>query len=630
MINYKKSIAVLLKRLLIVILFYQISRVIFFALNTSAFHVVNFQTIKGSLIFDLATIAYLNIIFVAAHLIPGNFKYSLSYQKWLKVLFYSINIIFLATNFVDIIYYRFTGKRSTFSMITAKGMEQEAIGLIPSFLSQFWYVAVLFFICCFIFWKLLPNFKAIHPIEIPTKNILIKQYTILILAIATGLLVSRGGFRKKPIKIVDAVVYGELGNSALILNTPFCILKTIAKKEDIEKVHYFDEKELSTIYKPVINLKSTNPVVKKNVVVIILESFGDENVGRGCTPFLDSLITKSYYFKNGFANGKASIDAVPSILSSIPSLLNNSFISSGFALNKIHGLPVILEKEGYGTSFFHGAFNGSQNFDQYAKVAGFDHYYGKDEYVGKEAFDGKWGIYDEDFMQFFCNKLTSFKQPFFSSIFTISSHNPYKIPEKYKGKFPKGTTIIQECIGYTDFSLRNFFKSAKKQKWYNNTLFVISSDHTSSEGDQEIDKTNVGKFSIPILFFDPSNPEFVGVNENNFQQIDIMPSILDYLNVKTDMISFGKSYKSKNNFVVYYLQGTYHYIQDDYYMAFANSQAIGLYNWKKDILLKNNILQTNKKIADKMTRFLKAYIQTFYDRVTNDALTIENSTAQKL
>lgn len=620
--NYKQNSLVLLKRLLLLVLIYQASRVLFYYMNTASFHTFNLKTVEGSLLFDFAAIAYLNIIFIVAHLIPGNFKYKDSYQKRLKIFFFSINLLFIATNFIDIIYYRFTGKRSTFSMITAKGMEQEAIGLIPSFLSEFWYIGVAFVIFSILFWILIPNFKPVDPIEKPNKSILIKQYTILVLAIATGLLVSRGGFRKKPIKIVDAVVYGELGNSALILNTPFCILKTITKKEDIDKVQYFKKNELTSIYSPKISLNPSNPITKKNVVVIILESFGDENVGRGCTPFLDSLITKSYYFKNAFANGKASIDAVPSILSSIPSLMNNSFISSSFSLNKIHGLPVILKEHGYNTSFFHGAFNGSQNFDQYAKVAGFEQYYGKDEYVGKEAFDGKWGIYDEDFMQFFCNKLTSFKQPFFSSIFTISSHNPYKIPEKYKGKFPKGTTVIQECIGYTDFSLRQFFKTAAKQSWYNNTLFVISSDHTSSEGDRELDRTNIGKFSIPILFFDPSNPKFVGVNEKNFQQIDIMPSILDYLNIKTEMVSFGKSFKSKENFVVYYLQGTYHYIRDDYYLAFANNQPIGLYQWKKDVYLKNNLLSTDTQKTKEMSTFLKAYIQTFYERVTNDALTL--------
>ncbi len=620
--NYKKSIALFLKRFLLIVLIYQLSRILFYFINSELFGNITFQTFLGSLIFDFAAIAFLNTIFIVAHLIPGNFKYNLTYQRILKIGFYIVNLIFIATNFIDTIYYKFTGRRSTYSMITAKGMEKEAIGLIPSFLKEFWYIAVIFIIVSFIFWKLIPNIKKSTDTEILTRKDYFKQSAIFVLSLIIILVIGRGGFQKKPIRIVDAIKYGELSNSALVLNTPFCILKTITKKEDVEKVHYFDEKELVSIYNPEISLKPTGSPIKKNVVILILESFGNENVGRGQTPFLDSLITKSYYFKNGFANGKVSIDAVPSILSSIPSLMNNSFISSSYSLNKINGLPKILKKEGYNTSFFHGAFNGSQNFDQYAKVAGFDQYFGKDQYIGEEAFDGRWGIFDEEFLQFYASKLTSFKQPFFSSLFTISSHNPYIIPNRYKGKFPKGTTDIQESIAYTDYSLRKFFDTAKKQEWYKNTLFVISSDHTSSGGDKDIDKTNIGKFSIPILFFDPSNKELVGVNEKNFQQIDIMPSILDYLNIKTNMISFGKSYKSKDNFVVYYLQGTYHYIQDDYYLAFANNQVIGLYDWKKDVLLKRNLMQKNKPKVVKLLKTLKAYIQTFNTRVINDKLAI--------
>jgi phosphoglycerol transferase MdoB-like AlkP superfamily enzyme len=620
--NYKNSIILFLKRFFLIVIIYQFSRVLFYLMNSKLFEAFTFQTFLGGLIFDFAAIAYINIVFLLAHLIPGNFKYKPRYQSILKISFYAVNLIFIATNFIDIIYYRFTGRRSTFGMITAKGMEQEALGLIPSFLKEFWYIFVLFLIVSIIFWKLIPNLKTHLIHEKSTKKDYYKQYSYFVLSIVIILLMGRGGFRKKPIKIVDAAEYGALNNSALVLNTPFCILKSAVKKEDIDKVNYFDEKELTSIYNPVISLKSSEPTIKKNVVILILESFGNENIGRGQTPFLDSLITKSYYFKNGFANGKVSIDAVPSILSSIPSLMNNSFILSSYSLNKINGLPKIFKKEGYNTSFFHGAFNGSQNFDQYAQVAGFDQYFGKDQYTGEEAFDGKWGIFDEEFLQFYAAKLTSFKQPFFSSLFTISSHSPYTIPEKYKGKFPKGTTEIQESIAYTDFALRRFFDTAKKQGWYKNTLFVISSDHTSSGGDKDIDKTNIGKFNIPILFFDPSNPELTGVNEKNFQQIDIMPSILDYLNIKTEMVSFGKSYKSKDNYVVYYLQGTYHYIKDDYYLAFANNKTIGLYNWKKDILLKNNLMLEDKTKVKESEKFLKAYIQSFNERVVNNKLAI--------
>ncbi|PBJ12422.1 LTA synthase family protein [Flavobacterium sp. ACN6] len=619
--NYKKSIVLFLKRFLLLVLIYQFSRLLFYFINKNLFDPLTFKTLVGGLLFDFAAISYVNIIFAIAHLIPGNFKYKNNYQVILKITFYSINLIFIATNFIDIIYYRFTGRRSTFNMITAKGMEHEAIGLIPSFLKEFWYIGIIFLIISVLFWKLVPDLeKNSMPQYLIKRDYLVKSF-FLILSLITLLIIARGGFQKKPIKIVDGINYGALTNTSLVLNTPFTILKTITKKEDIDEVNYYNSKELKSIYDPCILLQPEKPAVKKNVVILILESFGNENIGHGQTPFLDSLITKSYYFKNGFANGKVSIDAVPSILSSIPSLMNNSFISSSYSLNKINGLPQILKKEGYNTSFFHGAFNGSQNFEQYAKVAGFDNYFGKDQYTGKNAFDGKWGIFDEEFLKFYASKLSSFKQPFFSSLFTISSHNPYIIPEKYKGKFPKGTTVIQESIAYTDFALREFFKTAKKEDWYSSTLFVISADHTSSGGDRDIDQTNIGKFRIPILFFDPSNPELIGSSEKNFQQIDIMPSILDYLNIKTKMVSFGKSYKAPENFVVYYLQGTYHYIQDDYYLAFANNKTIGLYNWKKDILLKNNLIQQEKSRVTEYEKFLKAYIQSFNERIINNKLT---------
>lgn len=620
--NINQNVILFLKRFILILVTYQLSRILFFFMNMELFERFTLKIFIGGVLFDLAVISYINFIFLFFHVIPGNFKYKTVYQTILKIAFYSVNLLFISTNFVDIIYYRFTGRRSTFALITARGMENDTIRLIPSFLKDFWYVGVLFLITSIILWKLIPNPKDTIVIHRLTKKDYFKKYSYVIVLLLAILLIGRGGFRKKPIRIVDAVEYGEVNNAGLVLNTPFSILKTLFKKEDIESTHYFDSKELSKTYNPIISLKSDQAPVRKNVVIIILESFGSENVGRGQTPFLDSLITKSCYFKNGFANGKVSIDAVPSIISSIPSLMNNSFISSSFALNKVRSLPKIFKEQGYSTSFFHGAFNGSQNFDEYAKVAGFDEYYGKNEYVGKESFDGKWGIFDEEFLQFYANKLSTFKKPFFSSVFTISSHVPYIIPEKYQNKFPKGTTDIHESVAYADYSLRKFFETAKKQDWYKNTLFVLSADHTSSSGDNEIDKTNIGKFRIPILFFDPSNPDLAGVNEKNFQQIDIMPSILDYLHIKTDMVSFGKSYKSKENFVVYYLQGTYHYIQDDYYVAFTDNKVTGLYNWKKDVLLKNNLMQIDKPRVQKAEKFIKTYIQSFNERVTNNQLVI--------
>lgn len=619
--TYKELVKILGKRLFIVIVLFQICRFLFYFFNRGAFESLTFLTLLGGLLFDLAAIGYINLIFIAAHLLPGNLKYSDKYQKVLKIAFYTVNLIFVATNFVDFEYFKFTGRRSTFNLITASGMENEIGGLLISFLAEFWYIPLLFILLSILFWKSLGKVKLQKSTENTNFKGILKQSGIMVLCLGLGFLMARGGFRKKPLRIVDAITYSGTVNSAVILNTPFCILKTIGKKEGLKNPNFYKPEELDAIFNPVVETQPQGLPSKKNVVILILESFGDENIHQGYTPFLDSLITQSHYFKNGFANGKLSIDAVPSTLSSIPSLMTNSLITSSYSLNEIYGLPKILKDNGYKTAFFHGAFNGSQNFDQYCKVAGFDAYYGKNEYDGPEAFDGKWGIFDEEFLQYFSKQMSASQQPFFSTLFTISSHNPYTIPEKYKGKFPKGKTKIAESIGYSDYALKQFFKMAQKAPWYKNTLFVITADHTSSEPVEAKSKTNVGKFHIPILFFDPSNPELKGVDEKNFQQIDIMPSIVDYLNIKTKMVTFGKSFRSDKNFAVYYLDNIYHYVNNDFYMAFDGNKALSLYNFKKDELLKDNLLEKDKKTAREMERFIKAYIQSFNQRVIDNKLT---------
>ena len=114
---------------------------------------------------------------------------------------------------------------------------------------------------------------------------------------------------------------------------------------------------------------------------------------------------------------------------------------------------------GYDTSFFHGAPNGSMGFLGFGNILGFKNYYGKTEYNNDADFDGIWGIWDEPFFQYCAKTLNQKKSPFMATLFSVSSHHPFKIPEKYKGKFKKGPLEIHEPIGYTDFALKKFFIS---------------------------------------------------------------------------------------------------------------------------------------------------------------------------
>lgn len=619
--NYFASLKLLLKRLFLLVFIYQLCRVLFYFMNKSSFDSVTIKEFIAGFRFDFSAIIFTNLIIIVGHTILGNFKYNKTYQLVLKYLFFGINIIFIATNLIDIEYFKFTSRRSSFSLITAQGMEHEMKKLFFSFLKEFWYLAIGFVILVIVFFKTIPTYQ-FKSVQKETVLTYLKQFGLFVLTIGVSLLIARGGFQRKVLNRVDAIKYTSTTNAPLVLNTPFCILKTLKKNEILKQYNYFTDEELKAIYEPLKIPNDSLTINNKNIVYIILESYGNEHVGfvnngKGFTPFLDSLITKSVFYKNGFANGKLSIDAVPSTVTSIPRLLDKAFIQSSYSFNETKGLPKLLKEFGYHSAFFHGAFNGSQNFDDYANIVGYDEYYGKNEYPYEGGDDGYWGIFDEEFLHFFGEKLTEFKKPFFGTIFTLSSHNPYKIPSKYKDKFPKGTKRITESVGYTDFALKQFFNYVKTLPWYNNTIFVLVADHTSSEGDGWY-KTGLGKFSIPILFFEPGNPEENEISEKIFQQIDIMPTILKKINYPKKHFSFGNELETENRFAISYLNNVYQFVTKDYFILFDGEKVIGVYDWEKDKMQKNNL----KDSVDfsKELNLLKAVLQTYNKSMKNNEL----------
>lgn len=620
--NYRLSLILLVKRLLLVFFLYQLCRLAFYVFNASSFEDVSLNDFFAGIKFDLSAIVYTNLLIIIGHSIIGDFKYKANYQRVLKYTFFLINLVFIATNVIDIEYFKFTGRRSSFDLITAKGMEQEMKRLVFSFIKEFWYLCGLFCLAMFLFYKGIPNAKFID--EKNKKSLdYIKQFVLFCFVMGFVVLLGRGGIGEKVLSRIDAVNFSSSINAPLVLNTPFCIIKTMDENEMLKKYGFYSEEELKVLYNPIKTPRGSSQMNKKNVVYIILESFGNEHIGymnkgKGFTPFLDSLITVSTFYKNGFANGKKSIDAMPSMVSAIPSLMESSFIRSSFSFNETESLANILKKEGYQTSFFHGAFNGSQNFDDYAKIAGFDAYYGQNEYPYSGEGDGVWGIFDEDYLRFFAEKLTEFKEPFFSSIFTLSSHNPYTIPEKYKGKFPKGDKKITESIGYTDFSLKQFFDYVKNLAWYENTIFVIVADHTSSEGTDWY-KTAMGKFSIPILFFEPGDESIGVTSEIIFQQIDVMPTVLEKLDYSKTYFSYGNSLSDKKRFAISYLNNVYQFITENHFILFDGEKVLHVYDWRKDRMQKIDVKETIDYTDDLV--LLKAIIQTYNKTMMENTMT---------
>ncbi len=263
-------------------------------------------------------------------------------------------------------------------------------------------------------------------------------------------------------------------------------------------------------------------------------------------------------------------------------------------------------------------------FDSFSKVAGFDDYFGLNEYPDKTDFDGIWGVWDEPFFNFFAGKLSSFKEPFLVSIFSVSSHHPFKVPEKYNDKFKKGPAPIVEVVGYTDFAIRELFNKISQNPWFENTLFVITADHTNESVHKEF-QNNFGVYSIPVIFYKPGS-NLLGIKNKIAQQIDIMPTILSYLNYDEEYIAFGNNLldDSYESFAFNTSGSTYHLYMNDHILEMIDNKPVGLYNYKNDIFLEKSLLGKNPELQLQMEDKLKAVIQTYNSRLIENDMIVRN------
>lgn len=593
-----------------------------------------FTILRGGLTFDISAVVYINMLIILLHIIPLEVRYNDIYQSILKYIYFITNGFAIAMNGMDFVYYRFVDKRATADVFKTFEHDTNNIKVFFRFLIDYWPAALFTFFIWFLMVYLYRKVKVEKPGSVNRIGYYSVNILMIPLVIALVIGAARGGYKHstRPITISNAARYVDNPRDvAIVLNTPFSIFRTLGKKA-LVKYKFFDDEKLTRLYNPHYIPDNNKPFKYDNVVIIIIESFAREYIGslnpgleggkyEGYTPFIDSLIKVSLTFDVSIANGKKSIDAIPSVLASVPSL-ETPYVISHYANNQINGLAELLKKKGYYSAFFHGAPNGSMGFDSFTKMAGFDDYFGLNQYPDKSDFDGIWGVWDEPFLNFFASKLNSFKQPFLASIFTVSSHHPFKVPEKYTGKFKKGPAPILEVIGYTDFALKNFFHEVSLSPWFKNTLFVITADHTNESVHKEF-QNNFGAYCVPIIFFKPGS-DLKGFKLRIAQQIDIMPTILSYLNFDEPYIAFGndllddtyESYAFNTN------GSTYNLYMKDHILEMIDNKPVGLYNYKNDLFLENNQIGKDPELESQMVDKLDAIIQTYNNRLIDNNMVI--------
>jgi phosphoglycerol transferase MdoB-like AlkP superfamily enzyme len=633
---------VLFYRIGLAYLFYMIARVLFYFYNQNFLKVDSVNDFLAlsyyGLAFDTTAILYINLLFILFSILPFWKNTSQSYQRYLFYLYFATNLLAYSFNFVDFIYYKYTQSRTTVAALDVVKHETNMTTLFSSFLVDYWDVFLLFFVMSFLWINLYKKVKVVT--NVPAKKVHYFGFSLVGFLLVAAMIIGgiRGGdFSKstRPINLVDASKHvKKVSHADIVLNTPFAIIRTLFSN-NFKKTNFPEvtPKVITEMVQP-IKQYDNHTESRPNVVLFIVESYAREYTGafnkwlkipnyESHSPFIDSLAQHSLIFPNAYANGRQSIHGMSSILAGIPTF-KDAFTSSPFPKQKIESLVSTLESVGYKTSFFHGAANGSMGFLGFGNILGIDNYYGRTEYNNDDDFDGFWGIWDEPFLQFMNQKLNQEQSPFFATVFTVSSHEPYIIPEKYKNKFNEGQIPMHKCAEYTDYAIKRFFDEAKKTKWYNNTLFIIVADHGNLVYYDEYSKP-ISRFAVPILFYKP-NSNLVGVDMNLAQQIDIYPTVLDLIGYKKPFRSWGNSLVDKDfskRFVVNSTGNLHTFMKGNYICTFDGTNAVGFYNINDRGLTKNLIKYKNEEMNAIEIQF-KALYQDYMNRVIDKKLTSEN------
>ena len=654
--NYRRlrllaPLATTLYNLLLAYVLYFIARITFllenwsyFSANLTGGHLL--EMLGGGLMFDTSAIMVTNSLYIVLMLLPLHQVVTKPvYQKICRGLFLTVNGLALAMNLCDAVYFQFTMRRTTTTVFDEFSNEGNLGSIFLTETFRHFYLLILFVLLLWCTYRLYRKVATNRNNEFRLWHYNVASLLSLLLIAPFVVAGIRGGFTSavRPITISNANQYvNRPTEAALVLNTPFSLYRTIGKAVFVVPNYYSDEQEMTAIYNPIHVPNDSVPMTKKNVVVLIVESFGREYIGalnktlengryHGYTPCVDSLIAKSITFSHSYCNGRKSIDGMPSILSSIPMFVEPFFLTPA-SMNHVDGIASLLAGEGYQTAFFHGAQRGSMGFQAFARSTGFQDYYGREDYDadkrfgGDDDFDGMWAIWDEPFLQYYATKMSEMKEPFMTAVFTASSHHPFAIPEKYKQRFPEESLEIHKCIRYTDMAIGKFFETVSREPWFKNTIFVLTSDHTNMSDHAEY-QTDLGGFCSPIIIYEPGRePQ---VLDKIAQQIDILPTVMGMLHYPKPFFGFGidlLNTPAEDTWAVNYMGGIYQYVKHGHVLQFDGQSTRGIYALS-DSLMKHNLMEDGKwktedgkNIQPQMERELKAIIQQYMERMTQDRL----------
>ena len=628
------AIRLLLRRFALLMAAYTLLRLGFYLFNFATFRAIDTATVLlafgHGLRFDVSALLWLNLpLVLLSLLVPVTARRG---QQLLRALFVALNVPGLLLNVIDWEYFKFIGRRLSNEWNTIGDDIARQAGQIGA---HYWYLAVPLLGLIYLLWRLCPMPRPAELTSGLARRPWLQRGLEFMVAVGLVVLGLRGGWQLKPLRTGTAFEQQPAVLGHLVLNSTFTVLKSF-DEVPVGRASYF---AANVALRPVLGQVSLPvrpaPAAPANVVLLLLESFsseytGVENGGQGgYTPFFDSLAVTpgARLLRENYANGRRSIEALPAVFAGLPSLMDEPFINSGFQTAEMHGLGEILGRRGYTTALYHGGVNGTMGFDMFAGIAGMQRYYGLNEYPGGVSspdHDGHWGIFDEPYLQYFNRQLAATKPPFFATLFTLSSHDPFKLPARYQGKLPAGTLPIHSTIAYADLALRRFFAAARRAPWYPNTLFVLTADHTGQVGRDDYENI-LGYHKTPLLFFRPGRALPAANPRRITQQTDIPASVLDALGLPQEqkrLLPFGASvfdpaYPGR---AVFRNGESYYLVHADFVTELTNTNAVRLYPYHTHLLPTRPVPNPDPALMKQYGDELRANVQFYVNGLLDNRL----------
>ena len=616
----KKYVIYLVKILVFMLVLFASMRIVFIV---NYWHLVNVdmvpftEILKGffkALPLDIATACFILPIPAIVMFVCTCFNKNISY-RWMRWYFYIIIAVYILTVMGEIGIYGEWGTKLSAKALAYLEHPSEVVNTASTqqtvLLLSLWACFTLLFCWWYVRW-----IEPSNAVYTRHEDHVVTYVVVFVASFGLMFLGMRGGFNEIPISTSSGYFSNYKIVNIMTVNPAYNLAENMTnavKVKDNAHFNYMDFDTAKTITEETHKTEcdSTVFIVKNerpNIVIILLESWSAdliESLGGdpSITPNFHNMEKDGLLFTNFYASANRSQQAIASIVGGLPGLPVTTITNHQ---EKYYAIPSViqpLDSLGYYSSFYFGGELNYGNILSYLRYNEFDRVIeGKD--VNERFNKGKLGIQDTDMLPWAAKDISSQPQPFFTTIFTLSTHSPYDYPKIFEElEWPKLEKVFVNSAKYTDIALKLFMEKAKQQPWYDNTLFLFMADHSHpSYKNYPLESFEYHK--IPLLIC--GEPLQDSLRGTTFDKIcgntDIPATLLAQLGVNHE-----EFFWSKNVF-------------NTCYKPFAFFELYNGLGWKTDegeyvISHDDNVVKNTfpEDLSDSLTRQGKAYMQYHFD-----------------